>query len=142
MKVVWTVMIAIVVLCVIVFGVKYLEYKAQQTARDKLILEIKGFCSSAQAWYRDSAMNGGGGERFSVEGTPREITSDDISMIIGRIDPTAEAHVVTTATGTYEFIPEGDRLIVRGTAVIDQRIKSKGEIVLGEEGIILVEVLN
>jgi len=142
MKVVWTVMIAIVVLCAIVFGVQYLEYKAQQTARDKLISDITGFCSTAQAWYREAAMLGGGGERFEIEGTPREITSDDIAMIIGRIDPNTEAHVVQNNNGMYEFRAEGDRLIIIGTAQVNDRIRSKGEIVLGKEGVTLVEVFQ
>jgi len=142
MKVVWAIMITIVVLCIIVFGAEYLKYKAHQTARDKLIIDIKGFCSSAQAWYRETVMPSGESEPLSVESTPRQVTSEDIAMIIGRIDPSAEAHIVVNNNGMFEFYAEVNKLIIIGTAQIDNRIKSKGEIVLGQDGVTIVEVFQ
>jgi len=106
--------------------------KASSTARERLVNDIRGFGSVAHNWYRESAMVGGGGGGLDLEeDTEYVITSDDISVIISRIDPSIDGHVLVNENGTYEFIHEGNRLTIIGRAKSDARIVERGDVVLG-----------
>jgi len=127
----WIIIAVLALLLIIIFAIQVINNKAISTAREKLISDILGYGSAAHAWYRMSAMLGGGGGEYAEDESEYIITSDVISAIISHIDSSAEGHVIVNDNGTYEFYAEGNRLIIRGRSKFDAKVASSGEVVLG-----------